>query len=171
MASAGISRSRPYFLICKRAENTGTASGPNIYCSTNGGVNFFIQHVSPFGATYRHLSIVLTASDNLMSIITGYGVTSDGVISHYNETVGIPQIGSSIPESFKLEQNYPNPFNPVTNFGFQIADFGFVSIKIYDAAGKEIAIIINGEMQPGVYEADWMRQIIPAEFILHVKDC
>jgi photosystem II stability/assembly factor-like uncharacterized protein len=57
--------------------------------------------------------------------------------------------------TIKLEQNYPNPFNPVTNIGFTISDFGFVSLKIYDILGNEIATLINEEKQPGTYEVEF----------------
>ena len=59
------------------------------------------------------------------------------------------------PQEFSLSQNYPNPFNPGTNFGFRIADFGLVKLTIYDALGKEVAIIVNEEMQPGIYSVNW----------------
>jgi photosystem II stability/assembly factor-like uncharacterized protein len=131
------------------------SSGLSIYTSTNGGLNFFLQHTSPGSAPYKQLSMTFSASDNQMSVLTGWGVTGDGVISRYTETVGIQQIGTEIPETFKLDQNYPNPFNPVTHFGFRIADHGFVSIKIYNALGENVSTIVNNELQPGIYQAEW----------------
>jgi hypothetical protein len=56
------------------------------------------------------------------------------------------------PTDFILYQNYPNPFNPSTKIEFRIADFGFVTLKIYDLLGNEIAILINNELSPGDYE-------------------
>jgi hypothetical protein len=56
------------------------------------------------------------------------------------------------PEEFTLEQNYPNPFNPTTNVGFRIADFGFVSLKVYDVLGNEVATLVNENLQAGRYE-------------------
>jgi hypothetical protein len=57
--------------------------------------------------------------------------------------------------TFQLSQNYPNPFNPSTNIGFRVADFGFVSLKVYDVLGREIATLINEKKQPGVYEVEF----------------
>ena len=54
--------------------------------------------------------------------------------------------------SYSLSQNYPNPFNPTTKIKFWILDFGFVSLKVYDILGSEVATLINEEKQPGVYE-------------------
>jgi photosystem II stability/assembly factor-like uncharacterized protein len=56
------------------------------------------------------------------------------------------------PETYCLSQNYPNPFNPTTNIGFQIAEFRFVSLKVYDMLGREVATLINEEKPAGNYE-------------------
>jgi hypothetical protein len=69
--------------------------------------------------------------------------------------VGVNSTGSIIPSSFSLHQNYPNPFNPVTNFRLRIADFGFVSVKVYDIAGKEVAVLVNENLSPGTYNVDF----------------
>ena len=50
-----------------------------------------------------------------------------------------------------LHQNHPNPFNPVTNINFSIAENTFVSIKIYDITGREIAILVNETKSSGNY--------------------
>lgn len=67
----------------------------------------------------------------------------------------ITNTSTEIPDKFELKQNYPNPFNPTTNFEFRIADFGFVSLKIFDVNGREVASIINGTMAAGSYSFQW----------------
>lgn len=59
---------------------------------------------------------------------------------------------SNIPEKFSLEQNFPNPFNPSTNLEFGISKLGFVSLKVYDVAGKEIRTLVNESLSPGTYK-------------------
>jgi hypothetical protein len=56
---------------------------------------------------------------------------------------------------FQLFQNYPNPFNPSTNIGFRIADRGFVSLKVYDVTGREMATLVAENLMPGDYEYRW----------------
>jgi hypothetical protein len=56
---------------------------------------------------------------------------------------------------FNLEQNYPNPFNPKTNIGFRISNFGFVSLKIYDILGREVATLVNEEKPADEYEVEF----------------
>jgi beta-glucosidase len=60
-----------------------------------------------------------------------------------------------LPAAFKLEQNYPNPFNPNTSFKYQTAKAGFVSIKIYNVLGQEVATLVNEVKQAGSYSATW----------------
>ncbi|MBL8007445.1 MAG: T9SS type A sorting domain-containing protein [Ignavibacteria bacterium] len=66
--------------------------------------------------------------------------------------IGINQISSAVPESFSLHQNYPNPFNPVTKINFSLPKTGFVTLKVYDAGGREIAGLINKSLTSGSYE-------------------
>jgi len=67
----------------------------------------------------------------------------------YYELSGEVAIG--IPDKFYLSQNYPNPFNPSSNLGFGISNSGFVSLKVYDALGNEIAVIVNERKNAGYY--------------------
>jgi hypothetical protein len=54
-----------------------------------------------------------------------------------------------------LHHNYPNPFNPTTVISYQIQQQGFVSLKIFNLLGKEIATVINEEKPAGKYEVDF----------------
>ncbi|MBN8569498.1 MAG: T9SS type A sorting domain-containing protein [Ignavibacteria bacterium] len=56
---------------------------------------------------------------------------------------------SSITDGYSLSQNYPNPFNPSTKISFTLPVKNFVTIKVYDVNGKEIAELINEEKQAG----------------------
>ncbi|HEX9656549.1 MAG TPA: T9SS type A sorting domain-containing protein [Bacteroidota bacterium] len=57
-----------------------------------------------------------------------------------------------LPSASALFQNYPNPFNPSTKIGFRIGDRGFVSLKVYDLLGREVATLVNQEKSPGSYD-------------------
>ena len=65
---------------------------------------------------------------------------------------GITNINPELPKAYSLKQNYPNPFNPKTNIKFDIPKQGFVSIKIFDALGREVATLVNESLSPGTYE-------------------
>jgi hypothetical protein len=57
-----------------------------------------------------------------------------------------------IPESYNLSQNYPNPFNPTTTIKYQVPKESFVSVKVYDAIGSEVADLVNEKQKQGYYE-------------------
>jgi len=57
----------------------------------------------------------------------------------------------SIPNDFKLFQNYPNPFNPETVISWQLAVGSYVTLKVYDILGKEVAALVNKYQQAGTY--------------------
>jgi hypothetical protein len=59
------------------------------------------------------------------------------------------------PENFVLHQNYPNPFNPSTKIEFRIVDFEFVSLKVYDILGNDIATLVNENLPAGDYEVEF----------------
>ena len=59
------------------------------------------------------------------------------------------------PENYSLVQNYPNPFNPNTTIKFKIPENSFVSIKVYNVLGKEVATLVNEDMNKGTYEVDF----------------
>ncbi|MBS4028275.1 MAG: T9SS type A sorting domain-containing protein, partial [Ignavibacteriales bacterium] len=70
---------------------------------------------------------------------------------------------NTIPSSFELNQNYPNPFNPVTNLSFVIRHSSFVSLKVYDILGKEVAMLIHSKlMDAGKYDIKFDGSKIPS---------
>ncbi|TAK60147.1 MAG: T9SS type A sorting domain-containing protein, partial [Bacteroidetes bacterium] len=61
----------------------------------------------------------------------------------------------SLPTEFALRQNYPNPFNPATTIRYELPGTYWVSLKIYNMIGEEVADVINGEKEQGSYEINW----------------
>jgi hypothetical protein len=60
-----------------------------------------------------------------------------------------------VPTEFVLYQNYPNPFNPNTSIQYAISSTQFVSLKVYDLLGREVATLVNEEKTAGSYEVDF----------------
>ncbi|MBK7254733.1 MAG: T9SS type A sorting domain-containing protein [Ignavibacteria bacterium] len=63
------------------------------------------------------------------------------------------EIGS--PSKYDLSQNYPNPFNPSTKINYSVAKSGFVSIKVFDNLGRQVATLVNENKSEGFYSADF----------------
>lgn len=71
--------------------------------------------------------------------------------------LGIHNTASENPDVFYLSQNYPNPFNPATKleFGISSGSEGLVTLKVFNALGKEVETLINEFKSPGVYNVEW----------------
>lgn len=69
--------------------------------------------------------------------------------------IGVQILSNQVPLSFSLHQNYPNPFNPVTKIKFGIPNQSNANIIIYDLLGREVATLVNEQLQPSTYEVDW----------------
>jgi hypothetical protein len=75
-------------------------------------------------------------------------------------TVGMVSISpgaGTLPGQFALYPAYPNPFNPVTTIRFDVGDAtaDITSLRIYDITGRNVATLVNEQMDPGNYELQW----------------
>jgi hypothetical protein len=66
-------------------------------------------------------------------------------------TTGITQTTSEVPVNYSISQNYPNPFNPATKINFALPKDGPVSLKVYNALGKEVATLVDTRLTAGTY--------------------
>ena len=65
------------------------------------------------------------------------------------------EVKNIVVHNFRLLQNYPNPFNPATAIEYQIPELSFVTIKIYNVLGKEVATLVNEEKPAGFYNFEF----------------
>ena len=63
-------------------------------------------------------------------------------------------VASELPMEYSLS-NYPNPFNPSTTINYQLPENGFVTIKVYDVLGKEVATLVNENKSAGYYNVSF----------------
>lgn len=63
---------------------------------------------------------------------------------------------------FVLHQNYPNPFNPRTYISFSLPSRSFVSLKVFDALGREVSILLSEELPAGNYSRQWNATGLPS---------
>ena len=69
---------------------------------------------------------------------------------------------AAIPETFVLEQNYPNPFNPSTVISYQLPMNSYVTLKVYDVIGKEIATLVHGMQEAGKHTTSFNASHLPS---------
>jgi hypothetical protein len=70
-----------------------------------------------------------------------------------------------LPREYSLGQNYPNPFNPSTVIPFALPRAEFVSLKIYNIIGQEVASLIMGNLPAGAFRTTWNGKNISGETV------
>ena len=131
-------------------------NGNNIFAGTNGnGVYVTMNN----GASW------IQRNEGLFPFVTSFCILNNyifaGTINNtvfrrpLSELTGITPISNEVPSKFSLYQNYPNPFNPSTVIRFQVAWDKFVKLIVYDAQGKEVSVLVNEQLKPGVYEVNF----------------
>jgi ligand-binding sensor domain-containing protein len=96
--------------------------------------------------TIEYRSKLTLHTDKGMKSIMLIGVGEDQS-SIYNEIERL--------NNFELMQNYPNPFNPTTKIKYQIPELIFVTLKVYDVLGNEVASLVNEAKPPGIYAVEF----------------
>lgn len=138
------------------ANNTGLNATLRIYyddSELNGIPEERLQMVkSPNGndATWDRFGSTVDPAQNFVELgsISDFSYWS---LADFDHPLPVEQEKNLQPESFALEQNYPNPFNPSTVIKYQVPEITFVTIKVYDVLGKEVAVLVNEELNPGFY--------------------
>ena len=94
--------------------------------------------------------------DGVYAYVTCFGASNYPVVQKFlNPNVGVQPDPNVVVTNYTLAQNYPNPFNPTTDIKFTVAKEGFVTLKVYDLLGKEVATLVNQQMTTGGYKADF----------------
>lgn len=125
---------------------------PGEYCCDreNGWVS--LRTAPPVGDT---IAVVAVISAHLDLAISNWDANIGNYLFMNNGPPIAVRDGSEAPGRFTLRQNYPNPFNGITNIGFEIPEYAFVSLRVFDVLGREVATVVNDLRQPGVYRVPW----------------
>ncbi len=113
--------------------------GANWGLETNGGGNN-----NEFSSVSNHKLNMLFSKFN-------YEVDDTFGVAGYHDFTDVERIENTVPSTFALQQNFPNPFNPETKISWQLAVRSFVTLKVYDVLGNEVAVLVNEEQSEGNY--------------------
>ncbi len=100
-----------------------------------------------FGRTYSVKYTATDGSGNSRVIIRQVYVA----LGFFKEEDIVFSDEASVPETPKLEQNYPNPFASATSLVFRLPEEKSISLRVYDALGREVAQLAEGLYNPGSY--------------------
>lgn len=78
---------------------------------------------------------------------------ADGTVGQFPEGVAsVENISGITPSNYSLAQNFPNPFNPSTTISFTIPNSEFVTLKVFNILGSEVATLVNENLSAGAYK-------------------
>ncbi|MDW8436941.1 MAG: T9SS type A sorting domain-containing protein [Chloroherpetonaceae bacterium] len=104
--------------------------------------------------TYRYLDASVEVGKTYVYSLRS--VDYDGTVHNIQRTVVVEVRQAPMRVyAYRLEQNYPNPFNPTTTITFSIKEAGFVSLKVFDVLGREVATLVNENRPAGAYSVQF----------------
>ncbi len=126
----------------------------------DGSINYCFRTTN-LGATWTQETLPAAGQANglqdmeFLNSSIGFAGGNLGTFLRYGNPSGITPLNSEIPAQYSLEQNYPNPFNPTTTINFSIPRSSEVSLRVYDALGKEVATLVNEFRNAGNYSVNF----------------
>ncbi|MDE3059231.1 MAG: M20/M25/M40 family metallo-hydrolase [Bacteroidota bacterium] len=128
-----------------------------------------IEYAPPWvnGTYYKANPYYHTSSDTFetvnMELVKRVTQATIAAVAMLSSTVtGVAERKSSRqPAAFSLS-NYPNPFNPATRIRFEVPVSGFVTLKVFDLLGREIATLVHERKSPRTYEVEWNATRMPS---------
>lgn len=139
VATAGVSGNGLFFTDADRGWVVGDAG--QVWFTADGGATWALQ---PSGVTAAFNRVHFPTADD------GWAVGDAGTIVAFGTTVASEP--GSAPFSFALAPAYPNPFNPQTTLRITMPESGPARVAVYDALGREVALLLNDRVTEGTHE-------------------
>ena len=130
-----------------------------VYLSTDSGASWTGVNSGLPLSPARSISSFAVIGTNLFAGIGGGGVWRRPLSEMVTSVQNFP---TDLPKHFSLGQNYPNPFNPATVISFGLPSKSFVSLKVFDALGREVSIVLSEDLSAGTYSRQWNAGGLPS---------
>ncbi|MBI5808825.1 MAG: T9SS type A sorting domain-containing protein, partial [Ignavibacteriales bacterium] len=142
------------YQIWRKVKHNGVMGNPVLLATVSRGVGTYTDYDYTLTSTYSHdlllydvrayYSVDNTYSDEEWNSVYGQ------MNAEMKDTKQKVASEKELPTSYSIS-NYPNPFNPETVINYQLPESGFVTLKVYDILGKEIATLVNEYKEAGFY--------------------
>ncbi len=120
------------------------------------GNNLSASRLNLKGMGAKRVRVKITVDSNIDSLkgvwVNEYGTLNDGTTGQLSVNELELQKSAVVTEN-ALEQNYPNPFNPSTTISYALPNDGMVTLKVYDALGREVRTLVNEYKTAGRHTA------------------
>ena len=107
------------------------------------------------------------------TVVTDLTLYSRPILVHIAPGSDIADRDPVAPARFALYQNYPNPFNPETTIDFSVKTGCHVTLKIFNLRGREVAVPVNRQFEPGLYKVKFSSRNLPSGlyfYAIRMKD-
>jgi hypothetical protein len=149
-----------YFL--NSSEGWAVGNFGAVFHTTNGGVTWASEN----SGTSNELNDVF-----FVDASHGWSVGANGTVLFRSTPTEVGDASSTVlPTDVTLGQNYPNPFNPSTNISYRLSRPGFVSLKVYNLLGQEVATLVSRSQPTGEHDASFDAAGLPSGIYLYKLD-
>ncbi len=107
---------------------------------------------------------IIVDSSNFINYVWQDSVSGNYDIYFYKTSLLTPVMINNPPsfEQFSLRQNYPNPFNPSTKIEFELPTTNYITLKVFDLLGREIATLVHERVTAGIHSVEWNASQTPS---------
>ena len=106
---------------------------------------------------YQNYTVTVSAVEN-----SGPRTHSRTWVLSVANIIGISHNSNEVPLSYALGQNYPNPFNPTTQIEYSLPKQSFVTLKVFNLLGQEVATLVNDVKTAGVHDITFNGENLPS---------
>jgi len=132
---------------------------PLIGYSQNGRVDWWVLDMGSASSAVAQTKLQSAVGQNFVGLARqGNAMVTPGFLADTlfrSVVVSVAEDEDDVPLTYELRQNYPNPFNPTTIIRYQLPLQSYVTLKVFDILGRDVATLVNEVKQPGTYSVQW----------------
>ena len=154
-ANNGLTTGQIHALVVSDTNIFAATHQGGVYLSSINRPNWTAVNV---GMPSREVHALAISGTNIFAGTWGDGVWKRSL----SNITDVEKPSADLPRHFALDQNYPNPFNPSTHITFNLPSRSMVSLKIFDALGREVSMLVAGELTAGTHTRQWNAAGLPS---------